>query len=86
MDSPAVRCPQCHSRLCDRLPSGHVAGVFKCRGCKLELLLEFTPFSEMQLILCPPELTVDLAPFILKRTLDGRGLMLWSDYLARVLK
>jgi hypothetical protein len=85
MEALAVRCPQCHIRLCDRTPSGCATGHFRCR-CRLELMIEYTAYSEVQLVIVPPELAADVAPFILKRTLDGRGLVTWVDYSARVLK
>jgi hypothetical protein len=85
MDALAVRCPQCNNRLCDALPGGSVAGHFKCR-CRLELLIEYTALSELQLIVVPPELTAALAPVVWKRLTDGRGLVRWADYLACVRK
>lgn len=78
--STQVRCPQCGTRLCDRTPSGFAVGHFRCR-CALEVIVEYTTYSEVQLVIVPPELSADLAPYVRRKTLDGRGLILWADYI-----
>lgn len=82
MTSTQVRCPRCHTRLCDRLPNGLAAGRYVCR-CKLELIIEYTWLTEITLIVVPPELQADLAPVTQRYTPDGRGLVLWADYQKR---
>jgi hypothetical protein len=62
-----------------------VAGVFRCQGCKIEVLLEYSPYSELELIVVPAELAVDFAPVIGRRLPNGRALVRWADYKTKGL-
>ena len=75
-----IKCPQCGNRFCDRTPSGYAAGWYRCRICKLEMIMELTALSEVTLVVVPPELTADLVSSFVRRLDDGRGLVPWDIY------
>jgi hypothetical protein len=65
-----------------------MAAAIRCPQCHarlLEVIIECTALSEVQLVIAPPELSADLAPFVVTRLRDGRGLVRWADFSARVL-
>lgn len=75
-----VNCPRCRKWLCNRSPSGFVAGEFFCRSCKLEMVLEYTTLSECTLVIVPPEVPATLGQAVTQRLHDGRGLIPWDVY------
>ena len=73
-----VRCPRCSDRLCDRTPSGLAAGHFRCHKCKLEVVLAYTPLTEVILVAMPVGSQVP-SPSLRRRLPDGRLLVPWGE-------